>query len=160
MKKIKLTRGVSTVVDNEDFEPLNKYKWFLGTLGYACRTVRRKGIKSTTIYMHREILKTPDGYLSDHIDGDKLNNRKSNLRVCTSQQNHFNQKKTRGVSKYKGVHWNKRDARWIAKLKYNGKTISAGSFKSEEQAALAYNRKAASYFKKFARVNSVSGGGG
>ncbi len=102
MKKIPLTQGKFALVDDEDFEYLNQWKWkFLS--GYAAR---KKGKK--TIYMHRLVNNTLDNKSTDHINMNKSDNRKENLRSSTSSQNKFNRDSMGGSSKYKGVSWNKK----------------------------------------------------
>lgn len=97
-KSIPLTRGKIALFDDEDYEELSKYKWFI-TKVYASRHSGNK-----TVYMHREIMKTPENMETDHINGDVLDNRRENLRICTRQENARN---IRGISSntsgYKGV---------------------------------------------------------
>lgn len=95
----------------------------------------------------------------DHINGDRLDNRKDNLRICTEKQNRQNRKKISGkTSKYKGVHWNKLNKNWRARIIINDKSIDLGSFKKEIQAAKVYNKAALTYFKEYAKLNRIKGG--
>ena len=109
MKEIELTQEQVTLVNDEDFECLNQFKWFAqydpnNECFYACRDKSRK-----RIYMAREILNCPDNMQVDHKDHNTLNNQRYNIRICTRQENHRNQRKnTKGSSKYKGVSWRKR----------------------------------------------------
>lgn len=138
MKTIILNKGLTTMVDDEDFEMLNKYKWNAvkdGSTHYATRIDYTSG-KAKTIKMHREIMKTPIGLQTDHINGDGLYNCKSNLRIVTARQNSQN-KHMNKTSEYVGVSWHKGDKKWqahihIKKLKY------LGSFNSEIDAHNAY----------------------
>ncbi|APM39404.1 HNH endonuclease [Clostridium kluyveri] len=92
----------------------------------------------------------------DHIDGNGLNNCKSNLRIVTSQQNSFNRRyKVLKTSKYKGVYWNSQFKRWKARIQVDGKRILIGTFENEEDAARAYSEKALFYFKEFAKLNVI-----
>lgn len=155
MKEIKLTKGKVTIVDDEDYEELNKYKWLYNSSGYAARN-SYKNEKPTMIHMHRVINNTPVGLETDHIDCDKLNNQKANLRTVTKQQNQFNQRSHKGSSsKYKGVSYFKRDKSWLAQVVYFGKTIGLGLFKKESDAAIAYNNYAKEHFGEFARLNII-----
>ena len=90
----------------------------------------------------------------DHINGNGLDYRKCNLRVCTHQQNLQNQRIQKGVSKFKGVCWHKASQKWMAKIKHNYKTIYLGVFNNEIDAAKSYNKKAKELFGEFARLNN------
>ncbi len=104
--------------------------------------------------MHRQIMNAPAGLVVDHIDGNGLNNRKSNLRVCTQGQNSLNSRPRRNCSsRYKGVSFYKRDKIWQAQIFYNFRTINIGRFDDEVEAALAYDRKAEELFGEFAYLN-------
>lgn len=92
----------------------------------------------------------------DHVDGNTLNNRRSNLRRATSQQNAFNQCKRQGcTSRFKGVFWRKNRSRWCAMLCLGYRNIYLGSFTEESDAARAYNIAACTYFGEFARINDL-----
>ncbi len=122
MRYINLTKGKRVIVDNEDFEWLSQWRWYYHNLGYA---VRGKGI-----YMHKLINKTPDGFQTDHINRNKLDNRKKNLRTVNQTQNRYNiglQKNN--TSGYKGVIWNKDKKLWFACIYKNSKRIYLGSSK-------------------------------
>ena len=155
MKEIQLTKGKIAIVDDEDFEWLSQWKWRLDSKGYAKRN-QQKGEylshnKRGTIQMQRAIMNTPRGLDTDHINGNPLDNRKSNLRICTSQQNQFNQKAKFGASKYKGVSLNR--GRWRAQINIIGVKTHIGSFGTEEEAARAYDNAALNHFGEFARLN-------
>ena len=152
MKEIPLTRGRVAIVDDEHYWWLTKWKWYYGSNGYAVRNAPGKRHK----YMHCVIMDTPPGMDTDHINGDRLDNRRSNLRVCTRAQNTHNQKVSKANSSgYKGVHWHKHDKRWRTQIKTGGKKIYLGNFHSKEYAALAYNRGALQYHGAFANLNYV-----
>jgi len=118
MKKIKLTQDKFAVVDDEWFDYINQYKWCYYNGGYAARQIQKDRIK-TTIYMHRQIANTPIGMDTDHINGDKLDNRGENLRVVDHKTNlnaymkldKRNKSGYRGVSSYKGNKWRARVGR-------------------------------------------------
>lgn len=143
------------LVDDEDFEDLNQYKWHAAKFGnnfYAMRNIRIDG-KRTSIKMHREIMGRKN---IDHIDHDGLNNQRSNLRVCTHQENHMNRRANiNATSAYKGVSFKKQTGRWIAKIHINDKQINIGSFADEVDAARAYNKKAIELFCEFANLNVI-----
>jgi len=136
------------IIDDEDYELVNKYIWHVSHYGYAI---------SGITFMHRLIMGLSIGDPDvDHIDGTKLNNQKNNLRLCTVAQNIRNSKICcRNKSGYKGVYWNKERNRWTAQIKFHRKSTYIGHFKSIKDAALAYNKKAVELFGEFARLNNV-----
>ena len=153
MKKIELSgkkgEGKYTIVDEKDFEKLNKISCnFNGK--YAIGQKNNKKIK-----LHRLILCTPNGMQTDHINFDKLDNRRANLRICTNSQNMAHRKKMakNTSSKYRGVSWHKCSKKWIATVRINKKSIHLGVFLDEKDAALAYDKRAAELFGEFAFTN-------
>lgn len=156
MKKIKLTQGKFTLVDDEDFEELNKWNWSVNRIGkswYAVGSVWN-GTKKLPTLMHRFILQAPKNFLVDHIDGNGLNNQKSNLRLCTHSNNMQNSKKPENnTSGYKGVTWHKGRKLWQAQIMVNGKSIYLGRFVNKEDAAHAYDTAAVKYHGEFAKTN-------
>jgi len=148
MRKIKLTQGKYTIVDDNDFERLNQWKWCYNSWGYA-----KMGQNYKTILMHRLIMKTPEGMETDHINGDRLDNRRSNLRICTNAQNHWNRKKQKNnTSKYTGIRWHKEGKKWEATVQFNKKKIYLGLFKNKTEAAKNYNQKARELFGEYIRL--------
>lgn len=152
MKYIKLTKGKRAIVDNEDFERLSSLNWSF-TNGYAAKKV--KGNKN--LFMHTFIMNCPKDKKIDHKNGNGLDNRKTNLRICTQAQNIANQKiGTRNISGYKGVSYfkaGKRLKRWVAKIVVNYRQKHLGYFDNKKEAALAYNEAAKKYFGEYARLN-------
>ena len=159
MKEITLTKGFVAKVDDEDFEWLNQWRWtaFERTDHhiYAVRSAYDKETgKSTTIRMHRLIMGVTDPKVFiDHEDTDTLNNQKYNLRETTNSQNQMNCVSRIGVSKHKGVSFNKNSGKWTARIMKEGKRKSLGSFNDETQAMIAYNDAAKILFNNFARLN-------
>ncbi len=153
MKEIKLTQEKVALVDDEDFEYLNQWKWFAHRTAkkyYARRSIKN-GNSYLTILMHRVILKTPKNMGIDHIDHNTLNNQKFNLRVCTRSQNNCNSESV-NYSGYRGVTYNK-GKYIVAQIKVDNKMIRIGTFKSEIEAACAYDEAAIKYHGKFAILN-------
>lgn len=133
MEKIKLTQNKFTIVDDEDFDRINKFKWYARKDRNTFYAQRKFNINGTwkNIMLHRFILNPPSDKFIDHINHDGLDNRKANLRIVTHSQNHFNEKiRTDNTSGFKGVYWKKQHKRWIAMLanKY------LGSFKYKKDA--------------------------
>lgn len=158
MKIIPLTKGKETIVDEEDYDYLMQWKWHIGTHGYAIRTAYygggAKNPKTKKILMHRELLGIQNGFVVDHIDGNKLNNTKANLRTASVQQNVFNRKmQSNCKSGYKGVYWHKQQQKWCSYIKCAEKRIHIGLFDCKKDAALAYNFFALEYFGDFAFFN-------
>ena len=145
MRIIKLTQGQSTVIDDEDYEKFGGYKWYAyynphTKSFYAVRAVYNKLTgKQKTISLHREILACPSDIQIDHISHDTLDNRKKNLRIVTHRQNHHNLKR-KTTSIYPGVSWYKRDKKWQATIRIDGKSVHLGYFTDELEAFQAYCR--------------------
>jgi hypothetical protein len=152
MKKIELTRGKVTIVDDDDFERLSQWKWFYHHEGYAVRNMTIASGKQKIILMHREILGTPNGMDSDHINGNKLDNRRINLRICTTSQNLANQDiRSDNISGRKGVCWDEHNRKWRAYIMTNCKQKNLGRFADIEDATKAYEKAATEYFGEFKR---------
>jgi len=153
-KKIKLMTGGFTIVDIDDYYKYKDYNWTKRGGNYAGRVFHMKG-KQKTILLHREILNAKPGQLVDHINGDPLDNRKSNLRFCTRSKNAMNCKiHKHNTSGYKGV--SRCGKKWRAYIVKNNKQKHIGIFKTKEEAAKAYNQEALRLFGEFAKINEVS----
>lgn len=151
---IPLTQGKFAIVDADDYGWLAKYKWYSYQDGNTFYAFRRKGRKRRRSTMHREIMHAPEGLLVDHKDRNGLNNRKSNLRLCSPAQNAWNRRPAPNChSKYKGVTWHKHHNKWHVRIFGSGKNYYLGSFDDETEAALAYDRKAEEFFGEFAYLN-------
>jgi hypothetical protein len=170
MKEIILNKGKVALVDDEDYSYLNQFTWRLTTdERYATREQHKDSVR-THISMHREIMGFPKEKIIDHIDQNGLNNQKFNLRLATKSNNAGNGKSHKDSKcKYKGVSktnksYTKMDSKgklrfyeypdwYVAQICLNGKRITIGTFKTEEAAARAYDRKAIELFGKFAYLN-------
>jgi len=159
MKRIYLTGklGGYTLVDDEDFEWLNQWKWNHHPRHYATRSIwvrLSKGkFKHTSIKMHRLINKTPEGIETDHIDGNGLNNQKSNLRNSTRSQNCQN-RRTPYNNKlgYTGIVWREKSRDYVAYINVNNKRIWLKTHKTLESAIKARKDAEIKYHKEFAYV--------
>jgi hypothetical protein len=149
VRRVPLGNGLFAVVDAEDYEEVSKYKWRASHHGrtiYA--TCVRRG---RVVYMHRMLMHARKGQLVDHADGNGLNNRRCNLRLCNHQQNRANVGPRGGASRYVGVYRCK--GRWAARIVYRGKTYQIGTFDTEIEAAKARDRKAYEFFGEYAYLN-------
>ena len=155
MKQIQLTQNKFALVDDIDFAELSKHKWCavkIREVFYAKRSIGKR-YNQKTIFMHRQILGAKKGQQIDHRNGNGLDNHKANLRFCTYSQNQQNQQKIRGISQNKGIHWNKEHKKWQAQITLNNHRKHLGYFDNENDAAIAYNRKAVELFGEFANPN-------
>jgi|JI9StandDraft_2_1071091.scaffolds.fasta_scaffold146515_2 hypothetical protein len=158
MKKIPLTQGYFAIVDDSDFDMLNRVKWHANkghNTFYAQRSVLQENGKWKNVQMHRVILGVHDPKIQvDHINGDGLDNRRCNLRSCTRSENMQNQQiHKNNTSGRKGVHWNSNVEKFHAQIAKNGKRIYLGLFNDLESAAKAYDKAALLHHKGFAHPN-------
>jgi len=149
---IPLSRGAYAIVDLDEVRNLNLSRWSLWSRRHLRYAKRHENGK--TILMHREIMNAPPGMEVDHINGNGLDNRKSNLRLCTNTQNQQNREKwSPKTSIFKGVFWDRDRKKWKAQITLNKKQYSLGRFDSEIEAARAYDREALYLFGEFANTN-------
>ena len=146
--------NVSTLIDTEDLERVLSFnKWYVlgGTYGIRVMCTDKKLGHKKNVFLHRFILNCPEGLEVDHINGNTLFNTKSNLRICTRQQNGMNihSQTLKGITRARNG--------WMAQIKYNGKRIYLGYRSNKEEAALLYNNAAVILFGEFANVNKIGG---
>lgn len=156
MKEILLTQNKSTIVDDEDYEYLNQFKWCLNEnkqrnhLSVSKRPTKKESTKS----MHRLIMNAQPGEYVDHINRNPLDNRKCNLRLCSNSQNTMNRCiASNNTSGFKGVCFNKKEKRWTSTVRTNGIRYFCGYHDTAIKAALAYDKKARELFKEFTYTN-------
>ena len=156
---IKLTKDKVALIDEDMYDVLSKYKWQYNQ-GYASTSMNFNNGKFRNVYMHWFIIGKPiEGYITDHINRNKLDNRKENLRIVSQQINAINSVNTKNTSGYRGIVWHKRDKKWQAQIylttNSKQKTIYLGLFDSKEEAALEYNKGAVKYHGQYAQLNEV-----
>jgi hypothetical protein len=154
--------GKIVFIDSDDLLLVSQYKWHVNSKGYVFHQIRSCGKNLGVIFMHRLIMGLTDGsVLCDHKNRNPLDNRRENLRIATRTENQRNRRGHPGCSsKYKGVYIqrkkgrpNYRDIRF--KIKINNDVYTKGGFKTEEQAAIAYNEMALKHFGEFAFLNTI-----
>jgi hypothetical protein len=158
MKKIdistKLYPGTFALVDNEDYDELSKRRWHVIKTGRQMYVVGYiVGGKGKAERMHRHILNAPDGILVDHINGNGIDNRRVNIRLCTQQENQRNRQLRVDKSGFKCVGWHKASNKWRAYIVIDGKYKQLGVYFCAVKAAKAYDKSAIEHFGKFAKLN-------
>lgn len=155
MKTVQLTQGKVALVDDEDYQIVAHYKWHYAE-GYARTDVKREDGKYRSVSMHRLILSTPKGMETDHLNGDGLDNRRKNIRICTKGENLRNVgRRKNNSSGMKGVYRH-RDDKWVAQIRLHRKSYFLGVFSDKIEAAKAYNEAAKIYHGEFARLNVLA----
>jgi hypothetical protein len=142
---IPLTQGKVAVIDAEDWPELAQHKWHAKLCSGKWYAATRKGPRGAcrVIYMHRLLLAAPDGQQVDHKDGDGLNNTRSNIRLATIQQNHWNVPQRKGgSSRFIGVYRDRSRNKWMARIRINYRAVNLGRFDDELAAARAYDEAA------------------
>lgn len=159
MIRIKLTRGLFSTIDKRDLVVVASHKWCANKIGrifYAVTNIRLASGKKSIATMHRMIMVPPKGLVVDHIDGNGLNNIRSNLRICTRGENASRQQPQVGrSSRFKGVSWYKSRQKWEAYSHFGGSKTNLGHFDKEEDAARAYNEAALSWLGDLAILNDL-----
>lgn len=156
MTKLHTSKGEEIPVDADVYELYKDKCWYVMTRGYVAHSFKEKHRKfSTTVKLHRLIMNATPEQVVDHINGNKLDNRRENLRVCTQAENTRNNRTPRKnkTSRFKGVSWYPRGNRWKAQIQVNKQKKHIGYFPSEEEAALAYDEAAERLHGEFASKN-------
>lgn len=156
-KIVFLSNGGQTIVDNIDYKKVSKLKWTRTKSNVLHNGYDKKTGERVAFTLHKFLMNTPKGFCVDHINGNPYDNRRSNLRICTTAQN----TKNRGMSKhntsgYKGVCFYKNVNKWVARITNNKKQYCLGYFSDKIDAAIAYNNAATTYHGEFARLNIIN----
>jgi hypothetical protein len=158
-RKLKLTKGYVAFLDAEDYARAAKFRWWalVSPRGPVYAISRMPEYGKSLISMHRWLLDLPPGdpRQGGHVNGNALDNRRQNLRVCWKVQSRTRHRHPTVNCPYKGVSPN--HGKWQATIRHRGKQIYLGNFATPEEAGRAYNKAASKYFGEFARLNQVSG---
>lgn len=158
MKKIKLNNGMCATVDDDVFLEVSGFTWCTHEIGdriyVRARLPGKKGA-NTNVSLHRFIMAASAGQIVDHINGDGLDNRMANLRLCSQRDNSRNRGPSKG-RKTKGVSWSDRLKKWRAYIKVDYRQIYLGVYSAKVDALAAYDSAALLFFGEFARQNSAS----
>lgn len=158
MRKLVLSNGGNTLVDDSVYTWASLVTWWKvkrEKRWYVMGHGRKSSGEFTKIYLHREILGAKPGEYVDHRTGNGLNNLRSNLRLCTNQQNAaaFRAPVAGKTSRFRGVHWSSERNQWVGSIRVNYRKIFLGRFNDETEAATAYDRAAQEHFGVFAQLN-------
>lgn len=155
MKRIALTKGYFAIVDEADFHSLSKFKWCSYCQGrYAGRNSKRVNGRQVTVLMHRFLMNPQQSFEVDHINGNGLDNRRENLRLCSRSENAQNMKCHADCSSgVKGVY--RAGKKWMAVITANGKRFYLGSYPEKLEAAKAYNAASEQLHGKFGKQNTI-----
>jgi hypothetical protein len=152
-KRLPLAHGYTAIVDEEDFDELIKFNWSVVRSRDGKRIYAKRTFNGKNQYLHRLLAKTPPGLVTDHINGDTLDNRKNNLRACTHSTNQHNKSVPGHSSIFRGVSWNKNSLKFEARLRAYGETYHLGYFIDEKEAARAHDLKALEIYGACAKLN-------
>lgn len=147
--------GYQVIVDDEYFGWISSSVWRLSESGYVVRSAPTKPIRWDDVALHRLLVPQANEMFVDHVNGNRLDNRKVNLRKADRWQNLANTSKAWGTSDYRGVSWHKGEERWHARISHYGERLWLGSYATEVEAAKAYNDKAIELWGDFAGLNPV-----
>ena len=150
--EIDLTQGKVAQIDDADWPLVSGYRWYAVECNGKFYAQTKEPESNRSVYLHRLIMEAKRGQQVDHISGDSLDCRRTNMRVCTQLQNNRNVGKTRGASPFKGVH-RRADGKWQAKIKVDKRTIHLGYFSDPEDAARAYDDASSHHHGEHGRRN-------
>lgn len=158
---VPLSKGYSAIIDKEDAKKVLQYKWTAREFVRKGKVVYvygyrfdRTGEKPISVMLHRFITNAPKGMVVDHINGVTLDNRRTNLRICTDAENRRNMgRPAHNTSGYKGVTWDKRTERWVSQIAFKGEYYFLGRYDSPIEAARKYDSAARRLHGEFTQLN-------
>ncbi len=152
MKELKLSNNKSSIIDDDIYDYLSKFKWYYNK-GYARRRARKsEGLNREKVMLHRFIINAKEGEIVDHINGNTLDNRVNNLRIVSNKENVWNSTYMRNTkSGVKGITWHKRDKVWMVRIQKNGIRYSLGNYGSLKEAKKIYLNKNKELYGEYAR---------
>ena len=153
--KVYLAKGAAFLIDTNMLEEILQFNWSEYD-NYIYRVKMIDGRKNIKIRLHRQVMRAEPNQLVDHINGNSFDNRRCNLRFCTTQENLKNRKKRQASiasSKYKGVSGKR--TKWRVSITHNYKRHHLGYFKTQEEAAAAYNKASLSLHGQYGRLNEI-----
>jgi hypothetical protein len=157
VRQVPLTQGEVALVDDDDYPLAAPYKWHRATHGYAARwepDAVEGWSRKRQVDMHHHIMGTiPGQVIWDHVNGNKADSRRCNLRRVTYSQNMINRRRCGRTSRYRGVDWCSRLGKWRARIRTDRRLVHLGYLDSEVDAARLYDEGAILYHREFARVN-------
>lgn len=158
VKLIALSENKFAIIDEDDYLLVKDFKWYLDktSAGYRARGRQKKAPRCSPVLMHRLIMDATKGMTIDHRNGNGLDNRRENLRLCTVGQNNMNRRRLQNsnTSGHRGVHWDKSRGRWIADISVNNKVVHLGRFEKLEDATLAYKCASIQHYGEFSPMDS------
>lgn len=152
IRYISLTQGKHAIVDAADYPELSRYRWCISPTAGGGQAYAYRRHKGHPVYMHRQIMKPPPGMVVDHINGNSLDNRRCNLRICTRSQNAQN-RRWHGPRKHRFVGVHPVGDKWEAVVAYKGRKYQVGTFDDEVEAAKARDAKKLELAGEFASLN-------
>lgn len=156
MPKVALSHGYEAIVDAKDYPRVNSLKWYAMKHPRTGKVYANTNLDGTIVGLHRFLVNALPFFDVDHRDGNTMNYRRRNLRICLRSQNMANIKAHKdSTSGFKGVSWRKSANKWEARIMVSGKRYELGRFKTAEEAASAYNQAALKFFGSFARLNII-----
>lgn len=155
--KIPLGNNLFAMVSNGDLQKIQGRNWRHSSMTNSGKFYARRFEKGGYVLLHRLLMGLPNGdkRTVDHINGDSLDNRRENLRICTAKENSWNRRKTNSVLGYFGVSNGNGPNQYVSKFRHDGKNVYVGTFDTAIEAAYEYNKVAKKLRGEFAALNQI-----